>query len=164
MLACADVAYRDGRAVAACLAFSHWRAAEPLRVVRATLDRVADYEPGSFYKRELPALLAVHSQLPTRPETVIIDGYVWLGDGGEPGLGAHLFEALERRAAIVGVAKTRFHQDRCSIPVLRGDSARPLYVTAAGMEPEAAAASIEAMHGPNRIPTLLRLADAACRF
>lgn len=164
MLACADVCYRDGRALAACLVFAHWKAAEPLRIVRASLDGAAEYEPGHFYKRELPALLAVLGELPVQPETAIIDGYVWLGNGEEAGLGAHFFKALEHRTAIVGVAKTRFHNDRCSIPVRRGASAHPLYVTAAGIAPNAAANAIKDMHGPNRLPTLLKLADRACRL
>ncbi len=163
MLACVDADYRNGRALGACLLFSHWQAAEPLRIVRAVLDDVAEYEPGTFYKRELPVLLAVLDQIILSIEAVVIDGYVWLGDGTVPGLGAHLYEALQRRTAVIGVAKSRFRDDHCSISVLRGASQRPLHVTAAGLVAPAAAEAIRSMHGPNRIPTLLKRADAACR-
>jgi deoxyribonuclease V len=164
MLACVDVAYRGDQARAACLVFPHWRSAEPLRVLKASLGRVADYEPGAFYKRELPCLLAVLEQVAAHLEGVVIDGYVWLADGTVPGLGAHLYEALPGKSAVIGVAKTSYRDDRCSLPVLRGGSRRPLFVTAAGIAPEAAATAIRAMHGDGRMPTLLRRVDRACRW
>ena len=162
MLACVDVAYRDDKARAACLVFPHWRSAEPIRVLKASLDHVAGYEPGAFYKRELPCLLAVLDQVAVHLEGVVIDGYVWLADGTVPGLGAHLYEALRANSAVIGVAKTTYRDDRCSLPVLRGGSRRPLFVTAAGLAPEAAAEALRAMHGDGRIPTLLRRVDRAC--
>jgi deoxyribonuclease V len=164
MLACVDVAYREGQARAACLVFPHWRSAEPIRVLKAALDQVADYEPGAFCKRELPGLLAVLDQVAVHLEGVVIDGYVWLADGTVPGLGAHLYEALRGRSAVVGVAKSSYRDDCCSLPVLRGSSRRPLFVTAAGFTPKAAAEAVRAMHGDGRIPTLLRRADRACRW
>jgi deoxyribonuclease V len=162
MLACVDVAYRDDQARAACLVFPHWRSAEPIRVLKASLDHVAGYEPGAFYKRELPCLLAVLDQVAIHLEGVVIDGYVWLAQGTVPGLGAHLYEALRANSAVIGVAKTSYRDDRCSLPVLRGGSRRPLFVTAAGLAPEAAAEALRAMHGDGRIPTLLRRVDRAC--
>jgi deoxyribonuclease V len=164
MLACVDVAYRDDHARAACLVFPHWRSAEPIRVLKASLENVAGYEPGAFYKRELPCLLAVLDQVGVHLDGVVIDGYVWLADGTVPGLGAHLYEALRANSAVIGVAKTAYRDDRCSLPVLRGGSRRPLFVTAAGLAPEAAAEALRAMHGDGRIPTLLRRADRACRW
>jgi hypothetical protein len=38
----------------------------------------------------------------------IVDGYVWLDDAGKPGLGAHLYQALGGRVAVLGVAETKF--------------------------------------------------------
>jgi deoxyribonuclease V len=61
------------------------------------------------------------------------------------------------------VAKTNHRDDLCSLPVLRGGRRRPLFVTAAGLAPEAAAAAIRAMHGDGCIPTLLRRVDRTCR-
>jgi deoxyribonuclease V len=105
----------------------------------------------------------VLGKLETLPAAVIIDGYVWLDAAGRPGLGARLHEALGGRVPVVGVAKTAFRGDDGSVPVLRGLSARPLRVTAAGMPAAMAAAKIAAMHGPHRIPIMLRLADTAAR-
>jgi deoxyribonuclease V len=91
----------------------------------------------------------------------VIDGYVWLGED-RPGLGAHLYEALDRCVPIIGVAKTRF---RCaaSAEVYRGGSRRSLFVSAAGLGAHLAAGCIERMHGPYRLPTLLRRVDQLCR-
>ena len=51
---------------------------------------VKAYQPGQFFRRELPCLLAVLCQLRPR-DVVLIDGYVWLDSLGAPGLGAVFF-------------------------------------------------------------------------
>ncbi len=94
---------------------------------------------------------------------VVIDGYVWLSEDRRPGLGARLFEALGGSVVVVGVAKTGFAGSAFAEPVLRGDSAKPLYVTAAGVEASVAAGWIRGMHGEYRVPTLLRRVDRLCR-
>ncbi len=103
-IAAVDVDYRDGHAVAACVTFSAWGAAAPEQERTARVDGVAPYEPGAFYKRELPCLLAVLEGVAA--DVVVVDGYVQL-DGGRPGLGAHLHAALAG-PAVVGVAKSAF--------------------------------------------------------
>jgi len=67
--------------------------------------------------------------------------------GNAPGLGAHLFEALHAATPIVGAAKTGYRNDTCSELVYRGESRKPLYVTAAGAETARAAALIAACMG-----------------
>jgi deoxyribonuclease V len=48
--------------------------------------------------------------------------------------------------------------------VVRGTEAkRPLYVTAAGVGVDQAAAWVRSMHGPHRLPTLLKRVDRLCR-
>jgi deoxyribonuclease V len=166
MLACVDVDYRGDEAVAACVLFGAWSDGAAAGCVVEKVSGVEPYVPGQFYRRELPCLLAVLGKLPERPELVVIDGYVWLGgeDRPRPGLGGHLFEALERKVPVVGVAKTRFHSARLAVPVVHGEgSTRPLFVTAAGIEAATAAAHVQAMHGTYRLPTLLRLVDQLCR-
>lgn len=163
MLVSVDVDYRPDATVAACVAFRDWAdAAEAAHYV----DRgppAEPYVPGEFYRRELPALLRVLALVPEPVRTVVIDGYVWLAGEERPGLGAHLYEALGRSIPVIGVAKTAFQSSRVSVPVLRGDSQRPLLVTAVGMEVQDAAACIQRMHGPSRLPTLLKRADRLCR-
>ncbi len=162
MLACVDVDYRGEGAVAACLLFRHWADGDVAGELVRRIDRVEPYEPGQFYKRELPCLLSVLADVPERLEAVVVDGYVWLRDETTPGLGGHLFEALGG-TSVVGVAKTRFASATAARAVVRGGSRRPLFVTAAGMGPDDAARHVQAMHGEFRIPTLLRRVDQLCR-
>jgi len=64
---------------------------------------------------------------------------------------------------VIGIAKTAFcgadHAER----VVRGRSAKPLLVTAAGVAPAEAAAFVRAMAGPDRLPFAVRRADRPCR-
>lgn len=163
MIACVDVAYHDDGASAACVLFREWGDAQGEREIVERIAPVEEYRPGRFYRRELPCLLAVLAMVSEPLEAVIVDGYVWLGDENRPGLGAHLYEALGRGAAVIGVAKSRFAAATGAVPVLRGGSRRPLYVTAAGMEVHLAARLIGAMHGSHRIPTLLKRVDRLSR-
>ena len=50
-----------------------------------------------------------------------------------------------------------------AVPVLRGTSARPLYVTAAGMARADAADLVRHMAGRHRLPDALRRADTLAR-
>lgn len=162
MLVCVDVDYRDPGAVAAAVLFERWEEASPAREVIERIDAVLPYEPGGFYRRELPCLEAVLRKAAIEPTCVIVDGYVWLGEE-RPGLGAHLFEALGRRVPVVGVAKTAFAGATGALEVCRGASKQPLFVTAAGMDAAVAADHVRAMQGAHRIPTLLRRVDHLCR-
>lgn len=159
-IVCVDVDYRGEIAVAAGVWFQGWSASEGTAEVVTTLGEVAPYRPGELFRRELPGLLAVLTRGPAA-DVVVVDGYVWLGPG-RPGLGAHLFAALGNRI-VVGVAKSRFAGATDAVPVYRGSSRSPLYVTAAGVLAADAAAWIAAMHGPYRIPTLLKRVDQLAR-
>src|SRR5215472_5520496 len=94
------------------------------------IDQVADYQPGEFYRRELPPIRAVLADVGDL-DLLIIDGYVTLDPGGRPGLGAYAHE--EFGVSVIGVAKTRYASAVHAIPVVRGSSTRPLYVTAVGI-------------------------------
>ena len=164
MLACVDVDYRSHQAVAACLLFHDWPDAASSDEWIVPLPPAAPYVPGQFYERELPCLLSALRHRGEQPfAAIVIDSYVWLDASGRPGLGAHLYEALGQRTPIIGVAKTRFAGADFAVPVRRGDNQSALYVTAAGLAPEAAAAGVARMHGPYRIPTLLKRVDRLCR-
>jgi deoxyribonuclease V len=161
MIACVDVDYRDDAAQAACVLLRDWTDADSAGVYVEPIASVAPYQPGQFYRRELPCLLAVLAKVKEPLDAVIVDGYVWLRDG-MPGLGAHLYEALGRTVPVVGVAKTRF-ASAATEAVVRGTSRRPLFVTAAGMDSTEAADCVRRMHGLFRIPTVLRKVDQLCR-
>lgn len=94
MLACVDVHYREHEARGALLLFTDWAATASTEQCLVRLPAAAEYRPGHFYERELPVLLALLAQVDQPLETVVIDGYVWLGSETEKGLGAHLYEAL----------------------------------------------------------------------
>ena len=123
---------------------------------------IAAYEPGAFYKRELPCLLAVLEVSP-KVTHVVIDGYVWLDTAGTPGLGAHLHAALGGEVPVIGIAKTAYRGSEMASKLERPGSAKPLFVTSIGIEPAEALLRVQRLHGPYRIPTLLKLVDQLSR-
>ena len=159
MLACVDVDYQPAHVTAACVGFETWSdALARIEVVVRTPGPPAPYQPGAFFVRELPHLMAVLDRMPAI-EIVIVDAYVWLGPDA-PGLGKHLHDA--RGVPVIGVAKSSYAGAE-AIEVKRGTSDKPLYVTAVGIEPREAAAHIAAMHGGYRVPTLIKRADQLAR-
>ncbi len=104
----------------------------------AVVTGVPPYRPGEFYLRELPPLRAVLDGL-SGLGLLVVDGYADLDPGGRPGLGAHAH--AEFAIPVIGAAKSRFRTATHAVPVVRGSSARPLFVTAAGM-PAADAADL----------------------
>ena len=164
MIACMDVYYRSTHAVAACVLFKGWCDHLSVRQIAEKIQNVRPYEPGRFYRRELPCLIRVLNEVREPLEAVIIDGYAWLEDNKSPGLGAYLFKALNESVPVIGVAKSSFKGSDSALHVFRGRSKRPLFITAAGMDRQIAADHIIRMHGKYRIPTLLREADRLCRI
>lgn len=162
MIACLDVDYREAAAYAAGIAFHDWSDAAPATEKVVPVVGIHSYQPGQFFRRELPCLLAVLRELPL-VGVVVVDGYVWLDGVSVPGLGAHLYQALEGKDAVIGVAKTRFAGAGAAAAVLRGCSTRPLFITAVGMSAQKAAQHVRSMHGPNRLPTLLKRVDSLAR-
>lgn len=162
MIAALDVHYHGNTATAAMVVFGEWSEHVPASEIVVEVSEVAEYVPGQFFQRELPCLLQAIAQCSISLSTIVIDGYVWLDDAGRKGLGAKLFEALDQKTAIIGVAKTRFHEAP-AVEVLRGSSKSPLFVTSVGLDINAAAAHVKSMHGEFRIPTMLRLADQLAR-
>ncbi|MEW5852199.1 MAG: endonuclease V [Myxococcota bacterium] len=158
-----DVDYREDEAVAAAILFRSWTDASSCGQHVARVAGVAPYVPGELYRRELPALLAVLAKVPDVLSCVVVDGFVWLDEQGRKGLGAHLHDALGGAVPVVGVAKSGFRGSRHAVPVLRGGSRRPLWITAVGIPVDAAADGVARMHGNHRIPTLLQATDALCR-
>ncbi len=163
MIACVDVDYRGAGAIAACVVFSAWGDEQPVEEATVAIDQVQPYEPGQFFRRELPCLVAVLEKIKTPLQVIIIDGYVWLGDERDPGLGAYLYEAMEKRVPVIGVAKTKFIRARAVHEVMRGDSRSPLFVTAVGLTLFEATQRVREMHGEFRIPTMLKRVDQLCR-
>lgn len=171
VLLAVDVAYRDDdrgtHARAAGVAFSAWTDERPLDEVVVALDDIAPYEPGAFFRRELPCIRAALEATRKKGHVVtliIVDAYVDLAPPDakhpRPGLGRVVHDELG--VDVVGVAKTRFTGSG-AVEILRGESKSPLFITAAGVDVAAAAAHVRAMHGAHRIPTLLSRVDALAR-
>jgi len=164
MFACVDVDYRTDAAFAACVTFRSWSDEICVAEHVARIESVEPYVPGQFYRRELPCILEVIKPfMLANLNAIVIDGYVWLHDEYSPGLGAHLFDALNHHLPVIGVAKNSFAGANMAKEVIRGTSRNPLYVTAAGVAPETAADYIKSMHGEHRIPTLLKQVDRLAR-
>jgi deoxyribonuclease V len=161
VFAAADVHYpRGGGARAAAVLAADPAFSVVVAETTAVLAAVAPYRPGSFFARELPPLRAVLSQV-AGLVLLVVDGYADLDPAGRPGLGAHA--RAEFGVPVIGVAKTAFRTATHAVPVLRGRSRRPLFVTAAGMPADEAAGLVAGMAGRFRLPDALRRADALAR-
>ena len=161
-IACLDVHYTDPRAAAACVVLASWQASAPEEFVVRTINHVMPYEPGAFYRRELPCIEEALKALPRVPEILVVDGYVWLGHG-KKGLGAYLFEARGSLGAVVGIAKSRFTGAEPIAEVFRGQSRCPLFVSAVGMDLAEACAHVQEMHGKFRVPWAMSEVDRLAR-
>jgi deoxyribonuclease V len=64
---------------------------------------------------------------------------------------------------VIGAAKSRFLPATHTVPVVRGFSVRPLFVTAAGMPSVDAADLVRRTAGRYRLPDALRHADTLAR-
>lgn len=165
MILAIDVYYIENRAKAVGILFNSWGSCNVDAVINCYLDNVEPYQSGAFYKRELPCILLLLQKIDlTTIHTIIVDGYVMLGEG-KKGLGAHLDEALNHTIPIVGIAKNEFtNQNDDVIAVYRGKSKHPLYVTSTESNLDKLADDIKSMHGTNRMPTLLKYLDTQTKL
>lgn len=159
MIACFDVHYKENYAQAAAVLFQEWDDDQPFKVYVVQTPLAGEYEPGQFYKRELPALLYLINRIAEPLRFILLDSYVLLGKD-RPGLGHYLYEALERTIPVIGLAKSHFRAaESIEAAVLRGKSTKPLFVTTIGCDLEWAAEQVRLMAGPYRLPTLVQQAD-----
>jgi deoxyribonuclease V len=161
MLLAFDTYYFSNKAKTVCLEFEEWSQAKDYIVHSEILDGISEYVSGEFYKRELPCIISLLKKINIENvDAIIIDGFVFLDDAGKLGLGGHLYEALDRKIPIIGVAKTNFATiEKHKRLLVRGESARPLFITAIGMDVDLALKYVTSMHGEFRIPTLLKQLD-----
>ena len=158
-----DIFYSGKQAYVAGVSFSSWQDSSPLNIYSCRVSDVAEYVPGQFYKRELPCILTLLDQFKIEAAYIMVDGYVYLGDHEQPGLGKHLYDALNEKVKVIGVAKKPYLTPDPESEVHRGESKIPLYVTSVGVHPEEAKSIVKQMHGPYRIPTLLKKVDQVSR-
>ena len=163
MILAIDVQYQEDSALAAGVLFSSWDSATPDSSIVKTIQGIAPYEAGSFYKRELPCILSLLEDIEETISVIVVDGFVTLGANEDKGLGMHLYASLENKIPVIGVAKRSFKGTPEQCELYSGDSTKPLFVTAVGMTLGEAKAHIASMHGEHRIPTLLKRVDQLCR-
>jgi len=158
-----DVQYNENRdAIVACIGFENWGDNRAIYSKTHLIENIEPYQAGSFYKRELPCLVEALKGL-DNIEYVVVDGYVWLEEESHYGLGMYLYDALNKEIPIIGVAKNRFNNTPKKCELLRGESKKPLYITAIDMDMEEAKEYIANMNGKYRFPTLLKHVDSLAR-
>lgn len=165
MILAFDTYYFENKAKTVCVVFENWNDVVPVDVVDEIIEGVEEYEPGQFYKRELPCIMSLLKKIDLKcVKVIVVDGFVVLDDNGKKGLGGYLYEELDGQIPIIGVAKSNFFSNKKnSIPLLRGESKKPLYVTAQGVELDEAVECIKIMDGSYRMPTLLKIVDSMSR-
>lgn len=162
MILAVDVQYDVKSAFVAGVLFDEWHSEKPVAEYTSIVQEVEAYEPGNFYKRELPCLLTLLDEHKLVPTCILVDGYVYLDGKQKPGLGKRLFDALAQKVEVIGVAKKGFLGISSEYEIYRGSSEKPLYVTTTG-ELDIAKNKVLSMAGQYRIPTLLKRADQVCR-
>jgi len=158
-----DVHYENNSAIVAGILFEDWTTNEISRTILTTLNHVEPYEPGAFYKRELPCILELLKEVTEELNCIIIDGYVVLGEDQVDGLGMHLYHSMNQEIPIIGVAKKPFLGTPKDYEVFRGESKNPLLISSVGLSLEKSKTLVKSMHGKHRIPTLLKQVDQLCR-
>jgi deoxyribonuclease V len=160
MILAFDTYYYDGKAKTITVSFKDLEDDEPTKIYTDIIEGVAPYEPGSFYKRELPCILSLLKQVNLEDvDLIIVDGYVILEEK-HLGLGGYLYQALDHKIPVVGIAKSEFvSKTSVFTEVCRGESKKPLYVTTIGIDRDEVCNAIKRMHGKYRIPTLLQIVD-----
>lgn len=85
MFAAPDVCYDEPRSVAraAWVLFADPQSDAVTEEAITTITTIADYEPGHFYRRELPCIEAVLATRLAGLDAVLIDGYVYLSNDGD---------------------------------------------------------------------------------
>ena len=160
MLLAIDIYYRDAIAKAVGILFN-WEDESPASVIIEWIEGVEPYVSGEFYKRELPCILKVVEKVDARKiEAIIIDGYVYIDNEKKYGLGGYLWEVLNGKVPIIGVAKTSFFKNKETVQgIIRGNSKNPLFISAIGINIVDAANLVRTMKGSFRIPSILKRLD-----
>lgn len=131
-----DTYYFEDYAHTVCIAFEEWTSEKETQVFIEKTEITSGYESGAFYKRELPCILSLLKQIKLREgDLIIVDGYITLGNEGKMGLGGYLYEVLEQKFPVIGIAKNEFGTpDLQRKMIFRGESKVPLFLTVKGAD------------------------------
>ncbi|OBW43045.1 Endonuclease V [Chryseobacterium sp. MOF25P] len=160
-----DTFYYEDFAKTVCIAFEDWNSETESFIYSENTEISADYESGAFYKRELPCILSLLKKIDLKEgDLIIVDGYVTLDNSGKIGLGGYLYESLNKKYPVIGIAKNGFaSEDNLRKTIFRGESKTPLFLTAVGIDTDDTKIKVENMYGAYRIPTLLKKLDQLTR-
>ena len=162
IVACFDVYYYENYAKASCVVFQKDEEEHILAEYNVLVNEINEYIPGQSYKRELPCILKVLDEVKEKIDFIIVDSFVWINDNHK-GLGGYLYEALDCKTPVMGVAKTFFKDSTNYLEVYRGDSNKPLYVSAANLDLNYAAQFVKELKGDYRMPQVLKRVDQLSR-
>lgn len=160
-----DTFYYEDFAKTVCIAFENWTSESENFIYSENTEISSDYESGAFYKRELPCILSLLKKIDLKEgDLIIVDGYVTLDNSGKIGLGGYLYESLDKKYPVIGIAKNGFaSEDDLRKTVFRGESKTPLFLTTVGIDSDDIKIKVENMFGAYRIPTLLKKLDQLTR-
>lgn len=161
-----DTYYYKDYANTICIAFDDWSSENEAQVFREKTEITSEYESGAFYKRELPCILSLLKKINLKEgDLIIVDGYVTLDNDGKIGLGGYLYDSLEQKFPVIGIAKNDFNSPDFQRRIIcRGESKTPIFLTAKGIDVDIVHPKVENMHGNFRIPTLLKKLDQLTRI
>lgn len=165
MILAIDVHYKESYAKAVGVLFD-WEDESPREIITTIVKEVAEYEPGQFYKRELPCILELMKQIDLeKVDCIIVDGHVYVDNDKKLGLGGHLYQSLHEKIPIIGVAKKSFiNTEKVSFPIFRGESKVPLYVSSIGIGTDTVVEKVQNMYGNFRIPNILKFLDSLTKL
>lgn len=161
-----DTYYYGDFAKTICIAFKNWDSENEEAIYSENTSITSEYESGAFYKRELPCILSLLKKIDLKEsDIIIVDGYVTLNNDGKIGLGGYLYNALDNKIPVVGIAKNGFAaEDDKRREVFRGESKTPLFVTSQGIDVDEIKIALKNMSGAYRIPALLKKLDQLTRI
>lgn len=160
MILATDVYYYDNCAKAVGVLFN-WEDKTAKKVITTYINQVEEYVSGEFYKRELPCIIDIINQININViETIIIDGHIYINNKLDYGLGGKLYQALDSKVPIIGIAKKPFAKNKETVQkIYRGESEKPLHVSSIGMPLGNAVEKVNTLKGDYRIPTILKQLD-----
>ena len=165
MLLAIDVYYKESSAKVVGALFN-WEDKTPKKIISCTYEKVLPYESGNFYKRELPCILELLKQVQLNDlSAIIVDGHCYVNNDKSYGLGGYLYEALDAKVSVIGIAKRGFiHTNEVAFPVYRGESKNPLYLSTINYDVQKAIQHLQNMQGEYRMPTILKIVDQHTRI
>ncbi len=158
-----DVYYYEKFAHVAGILFECGKEEKTIKKYTKIVYEVNPYIPGEFYKRELPCILSLLKDINETYDFILLDSYVYIKENHK-GLGAYLYEYLDKTIPIMGLAKNHFKDVENYRELERGKSKKKLYITSAGIDLDFSYNLIKNMEGQYRLPDIIKEVDKLSRL